>query len=127
MFTRIYSVVVDAADIGVLKPPDVPEVFLGEGPGMIGSVLVLALLGPFAEEVFFRGFVYGALRNRFTPYGAIAISAVVFAALHGKLGVLIPIFVTGLALAWVYEKTGSLWPPLVAHTTQNLLALSVSV
>ena len=127
MFTGLYGAVVSAAGVEVLEPPEVPEVFLGEGLGLLGTVFVLGFVGPFAEEIFFRGFIYGALRNRFTPYGAIAISAAVFAVLHADLGVLLPIFGTGLALAWVYEKTGSLWPPLAAHTAQNLLALSVSV
>ena len=127
VFTGIYGAVVSAAGVEVLEPPKVPEVFLGEGRGLLGTVLVLGFVGPFAEEIFFRGFIYGALRNRFTPYGAIALSAAVFAVLHADLGVLVPIFVTGLALAWVYQKTGSLWPPLAAHTAQNLLALGVSV
>jgi membrane protease YdiL (CAAX protease family) len=43
------------------------------------------------------------------------------------VGVVIPIFVTGLLLTWLYAKTGSLVPSLLAHIGQNLLALAVAV
>ena len=50
-------------------------------------------------------------------------SALVFAALHLEPGAMIPIFLTGLALGWLYVKTGSLWPCIAAHAGQNTLAL----
>lgn len=126
-FTGVYGLLVDAAGIDALRPPEVPEVFLGKGLGLLGTVLVLAFVGPLAEEVFFRGFAYGALKNRFAPTTAILISAAIFGVLHGELGVLVPIFATGVALAWVYERTGSIWPGLAAHSAQNLLALTLAI
>ena len=42
-------------------------------------------------------------------------------------GVLVPIFITGFLLAWLYHRTGSLWPNIVAHAGQNALALVVTI
>jgi membrane protease YdiL (CAAX protease family) len=39
----------------------------------------------------------------------------------------IPLFVTGLLLSWLYLRTGSIWPPFAAHAAQNLLALAVTL
>jgi membrane protease YdiL (CAAX protease family) len=57
--------------------------------------------------------------------GAIAASALVFSAFHLSLGVLVPIFITGLLLAWLYWRTGSLWAAIGAHAGQNALALGM--
>ena len=127
VFTAGYALVIESLGVEVLAPPELPGVFLGRGRGLLASIVVLTLLAPFAEEVFFRGFIYGALRKRFPVRGAMLASAAIFAAMHGDPGVIIPIFVTGFLLAWVYERTGSVWPAVAAHTGQNLLALYVAL
>ncbi|MEK7814621.1 MAG: CPBP family intramembrane glutamic endopeptidase, partial [Chloroflexota bacterium] len=51
----------------------------------------------------------------------------VFSIFHlsqGSPGVLVPIFITGLLLAWLYYRTGSLWASIVAHGSQNAVALA---
>lgn len=126
-FTALYSTVVSALSVDVLQPPSIGDSFLANGGNVVFSALVLAVLGPLGEEVFFRGFLFGALAQRMRVGGAIAASAAVFALLHMELGVLIPIFVTGLLLTWLYARTGSLWPSFLAHLGQNLLALSIAV
>lgn len=126
-FTGLYKITTEAIGIDALTLPEVPDVFVGKGLGFLGSVMVLAVLGPFAEEVFFRGFIYRTLRKKYAPFIAILLSSVIFAVLHGEPGLLIPISFTGIALAWLYERTGSIWPPLTAHVTQNLLALWVAI
>ena len=42
------------------------------------------------------------------------------------VGVLVPAFVSGLILSWLYLKTGSIVPPVIAHAAQNLLVLAVT-
>jgi membrane protease YdiL (CAAX protease family) len=83
----------------------------------IGSVL----WAPLGEEVAFRGVLYPALRRRFGVAPAAALSAAVFAVAHGY-GVLgfAAVFWSGILWALAYERTGSLWPCIVAHAAGNL-------
>lgn len=82
-----------------------------------------AIWAPLGEEVAFRGVLYAALRSRFGVMPAAALSAVVFAAAHGY-GVLgfVAVFWSGALWALAYEKTGSLWPGVIAHSAGNLMA-----
>jgi len=82
-----------------------------------------ALWAPLGEEVAFRGVLYPALRSRFGVAPAAALSAAVFAAAHGY-GVLgfAAVFWIGILWALAYERTGSLWPSIIAHAAGNLAA-----
>lgn len=93
---------------------------------LIGGIVVV-LGAPFGEEVFFRGFLFGALRRRFRFAGAATMSAAAFAAFH-VLPLLMPLmFVVGLGLAYVYERTGSLFGAIAAHAAFNLIGFSFIV
>jgi uncharacterized protein len=67
--------------------------------------------------------LFAALRSRFGVLPSAALSAVVFAAAHGY-GVLgfVAVFWSGALWAVSYEKTGSLWPGIIAHSVGNLMA-----
>jgi len=84
-----------------------------------------ALVGPVTEEIFFRGFLYPPLRRRVGRVPAILISAFCFAALHGNLIQLLPIFGLGVILALLRERTGSLIPSIALHCGHNLAVLSL--
>ena len=91
--------------------------------------IVFALAGiiaaPIGEEVYFRGLLYNSLKRRFRVSAAIAISGFLFAVLHlGPLAILI-IFPMGMLLAYVYEKTGSLWVTIGIHVTNNALSFAM--
>ena len=81
------------------------------------------VLAPFGEELYFRGFLYPAIRARLGVPLAIFISAVVFSLLHFDLLRFIPLAVGGATLAWLYEKTDSLYVPIVAHGLEFYYAL----
>lgn len=83
-------------------------------------VLLLAggLLVPFGEELLFRGVLYGWLR-RYGMIVAVPISAVVFGLFHGINIVLLSATVFGVLSALLYEKSGSIWPSVVAHMINN--------
>jgi membrane protease YdiL (CAAX protease family) len=86
-----------------------------------GMVLVAAVLGPFAEEVLFRGVVYPGLRNVLGPWGAVPLSAALFGLGHrymGWTGVGVT-GVIGVVLALLTELSGSLWPAVLAHVLVN--------
>ena len=127
-FIAAYTAVLDATGLENLQPDQgiTEEAILG-GAGVAASVLMVVVIGPFAEEVFFRGFIFPALRARLGLAWALAVSGAIFAVFHVNPKVMLPIFVTGVLLAWLYHKTGSIWPPFVAHALQNALALAVSL
>src|SRR4030095_14571368 len=78
---------------------------------------------PLGEEVAFRGVLYAALRSRFGVMPAAALSAAVFALAHGYGGLgVVAVFWSGALWALSYEKTGSLWPSIIAHCLGNLMA-----
>jgi membrane protease YdiL (CAAX protease family) len=90
----------------------------------VGSVVVGA---PIAEEVFFRGFLFGSLRGRLRFLPAAAISGAVFAMFHVQPLLMAVMVFVGIALAYVYERRGSLAAPIAAHAIFNLIGYTLIV
>ena len=112
--------------IDVLVPPDTAEKALEKAGGSIVVTIVLAgILGPIAEEIFFRGYVLPGLIKRFGIGRSLLLSSLMFGLFHIDLGAIVPTFVLGLALGWVYLKTGSIWPAIFAHGLHNTVAVLV--
>ena len=104
---------------------------LGLDAGVLAAipvVVLIAVVAPIAEEIFFRGMLFGGLRRRLSTYPSAAISALVFGALHATTGVTAvpPLIVFGFMLALLYERTGSLVPGMIAHAFNNALALALT-
>ncbi len=83
------------------------------------AVLAIVILAPIAEELFFRGVVYNAWLREAGPRHALLGSATLFAVIHLSLVAIVPIFLLGLALAWVYRRTANLLAPIAMHATVN--------
>ena len=115
IFTSIYSEIVQWLEVDKLSTPVVESDILFDGIAVILTFQALAFITPFTEELFFRGFVFRGLIPKVGPYGARVISATIFSGVHLSLGALIPIFVTGFLLAWLYWRTGS--PVSYTHLT----------
>ena len=125
-FTGIYGVIVSV--LGWDIPESLPEGLDREGPGIIGILAVIVVLWvPLAEEVFFRGFLLSGLVVNLGVVGAAIVSSLVFALFHIDPRIMVPIFVTGLLFAWLYNRTGSIWSCSAAHAMQNAVALSISI
>ncbi len=96
--------------------------------GDLSTVVMLGLLAvvvaPIVEEVLFRGLLYGALRRRHPRTFANLATSVAFAAIHGNLAALAPIFILGVVLAAVYERRGVLWDAIVIHAVFNSVSLT---
>jgi membrane protease YdiL (CAAX protease family)/uncharacterized RDD family membrane protein YckC len=117
----------------LITEPDQKDIArdLGLDSGIVAAVpavFLIAVAAPIAEEIFFRGMLFGGLRRRLSTFPAAVISALVFGALHATTGVsaVPPLIVFGFVLALLYEKTGSLVPGMIAHALNNALALAVS-
>jgi uncharacterized protein len=86
------------------------------------SLLEYVLLAPVFEELAFRGLLFAILRRKLRFLPAALISAGIFGLAHGYgLVGLISVCWSGLLWAWIYEKTGSLAPGILAHAINNLL------
>jgi membrane protease YdiL (CAAX protease family) len=83
----------------------------------------LVLVGPLAEEAFFRGYTFGFLRQRLGFPAALLVSSVLFAVIHFNLSGFLIYLIIGVVLAWVYERTSSLMAPIAGHVTVNALVL----
>jgi hypothetical protein len=83
------------------------------------AVLAIVILAPIAEELFFRGVIFNVFLREGGRRWAFIGSSALFAIIHLSLVALIPIFVLGLALAWVYERTGNLLAPITMHMVVN--------
>ena len=97
---------------------------------VLAAVLVI-VVAPVCEEIFFRGFFYRALRSRFMPLAAAAIDGVVFGAIHytgaQTLAVLPPLAVLGFVFCMLYQYTGSLFPTIALHAANNSISYAVTV
>jgi uncharacterized protein len=86
--------------------------------------LTAAVLAPIAEEIYFRGYVFRAYYEQKGPWQAYLFSAALFALVHLNLPAFPPIFAVGLFLAYVYRRTGSILPGMLAHAFNNTLAFA---
>lgn len=86
------------------------------------SLIEYVIFAPVFEELAFRGILFAILRRKFRFLPAALISASIFAIAHGYgLVGFISVLWSGLLWAWMYEKTGSLLPGILAHAINNLL------
>ncbi len=123
-----------AAIYSVAVQPDAEQTVaedLGSGQGTFGLIaagFMIVCVAPFAEEFFFRGFFYKALRSRFVPLAAAAIVGGLFGLIHydfsgtDALLILPPLALLGFIFCLVYEKTGSLYPVIALHSINNSIA-----
>ncbi len=84
------------------------------------SSLFAAIAGPMIEELFFRAFMYSALKKYIGIFWSMILTAAIFAALHAHIIGFVPIMALGILLAYLYEKTGTLISSITAHMVHNL-------
>jgi membrane protease YdiL (CAAX protease family) len=85
--------------------------------------VLVGIVVPVGEEIFFRGLAFGAMRRRTGRHLAVVLSALFFAVAHLQAIEFLPIVILGIVLAYTYEFTGSLIPGMIAHGVNNLAAL----
>jgi uncharacterized protein len=90
------------------------------------NFFALAIIGPIVEELTFRGLGFRLL-ERFGRWTAISATAVAFGLWHGLVEALPVLVVFGAGLAYLRERTGSLYPGLALHMLFNALALAIAV
>ena len=100
----------------------VVELFMNEKNAsfLFFSSVFAAIIGPVIEEIYFRAFMYKALKRRAGLAAAAILSSAIFAALHSYIVGFVPIFMLGILLVYLYEKTGTLVASMTVHITHNL-------
>jgi membrane protease YdiL (CAAX protease family) len=91
--------------------------------GVALFVILAVVMAPLFEETFFRGFLFRGFSNSWGWVTGACVSAAIFGLAHLQLDVFVPLFALGLALAWVYKRTGSLWTSIAFHALFNALSV----
>jgi len=104
---------------------------------LIAAAVFVCVLAPIAEEFFFRGFIFGALRRLRVPVGgrdlgtwlAAVLTGLLFGLAHlgsASAQYLVPLAFLGFVLCLIRWRTGSLYPCMALHCANNSLALGVN-
>lgn len=114
---------IPGVDVNQAQDLDVGQVY---GAARMLVFVVLVLVTPFAEELLFRGILYGRLRSRHLPaWGAAVVVSLLFGLAHGQLNVGIDVFCLSLVACYARELTGSIWAGVVLHMIKNFIAFAV--
>ena len=126
VFSAVWAQLLD-----ITESDDLPQE-LGVDSSTVALVAVAVLvcvLAPIAEELFFRAFCFTALRRTLGMLPAAVVTGMIFGAIHlggTDIEFIVPLMVFGFFLCLLYVWTGSLLPSIVLHALNNALALGVS-
>lgn len=92
------------------------------------------VVGPLAEEMFYRVLIFNAMRKWWGLGAAMIVNSIVFGASHAQKGslalnisLIVPLAVGGFVLCWVYARTRSAWSNIITHASFNGLSLLLLV
>jgi membrane protease YdiL (CAAX protease family) len=87
---------------------------------VLRSILLIAVVPAFCEELFFRGMLMKFAHTLFKKWWlSIIISSLLFAAFHTSISEFVPIFLAGIILGSVYYLTSSIWMSILLHLLFN--------
>lgn len=85
----------------------------------------LIVVAPLAEEILFRGFLYGKLRKRLPVWVSILVTSLLFGVVHGQWNVGVDVFALSVVLCGLRETTGSIWAGILLHMLKNSVAFFI--
>ena len=77
------------------------------------------IIAPAAEEFLFRGVLFSSIHKMGWPKCAWIVPSLLFALIHNSAPIFLPLVFFALALTWLYQKTGGLLAPILAHSLFN--------
>jgi membrane protease YdiL (CAAX protease family) len=111
-------------------PEQVPQELSGVGLAVTAAYAIV--IAPLHEELFFRGVLFRGVRDRYGIGAGLAASGLGFALIHyidapwqDSLLLMSVMFFNGMALAWWYERRGTIVAPMVAHMVFNVIGLTL--
>ena len=123
LFIMVYNIILTLS--GVATQGETIYKALAGLDSPIWLVLVGIVLAPFVEEMFFRGFLFAGFRQRFGWKKAALLSSTFFALAHLQPAALIPTFILGYLLAYIFHKANSLWPGIILHFLVNSIGFGL--
>ena len=93
--------------------------------GLVSTTLAICLLAPLMEEMLFRGVLLPTFTYKNKQYIGIISSAILFSLIHFSVEEAIILFVAGVSFGFLRVKSNSIWPPFLAHFTNNTLTWSI--
>ncbi len=128
-FGLFFLVIITGALLQNIFPNPSPQPFAdlvakARGPADLGVPLFLgSVLAPLTEELYFRGFLFPALKDRYGLRAGMVGSGAIFALLHLDLWRFLPLALGGIGLAFLYERTGNILASIIAHATWNTIMI----
>jgi CAAX protease family protein len=128
----MYAVTIGVADVQFTfthQKPEETAITLFSSTHNTALILAFTFLAtiaaPFMEEFVFRGFLFNALL-RYTPvWFAAFVSGVLFGLSHGSSSAFLPLAASGIVLAYVYQRSGSLTAAMISHALFNLINVAL--
>jgi membrane protease YdiL (CAAX protease family) len=109
-------------NIGIkLNPNPAIGIFLSLKNNFLFFMLIaqIILFGPLSEELFFRGFLYNVVRQRYGFWLSALMISAVFMLLHKSAQEAFTLFFLSMVLCYVYEKTKNIAVPVILHILNN--------
>ncbi len=94
--------------------------------GTLG-VVSICIVAPIVEEIVFRGIMLRGLLSSYSTAQAIFFSSILFSLYHFNIDQLFHTFLFGIFFGWLYTKTYSLWPSIIAHMLFNIIAFILGI
>ena len=118
-----YGAVANATGLDVLEPQKQLPDRLFTDAGLIALTgVAVALTAPIAEEILFRGIIFGGLNRAWGFWPAAFGSGILFAVAHAQSGLIIPFTLVGVTLAYVYRRAGSIYASMSVHFLFNCIS-----
>jgi len=89
------------------------------------AFFTLVVLAPVAEELLFRGYLFGKLKKHVPVWLAILVTSILFGAVHGSWNVGVDVFALSIVLCLLRQLSGSLWPSILLHMLKNGIAFYI--
>jgi membrane protease YdiL (CAAX protease family) len=115
--------------LGVEQSQETVKLFQKEQDMMVVFLMAFTavVVAPICEEIVFRGYLYGAAKRFVGSLVSSITTGLVFSAAHGSMVSMLPLFVFGMVLAWLYEQTGSIWAPIAVHFLFNGATVTIQL
>ena len=111
----------------VAETQDIGYSLFGSQLDSILTFLALVIIAPVAEEVLFRGYLYGKLKSYVPVLWAAIATSVLFGLVHLQWNVAVDVFVLSMFLCGLRSITGSIWAGILVHSIKNAVAYFILI